>query len=67
MKSKITYPAFLKVGEEIDSETKKMKPVIINTGPYSKDRCGETQDDVNKYLAHLQDIYDNKNKINDLL
>lgn len=31
--------------------------IYINTGPYNKKIIGETQDDINKYLVHLQDKY----------
>lgn len=59
MKDKIQYPSLLKVGEVINPITKNTESVIISTGPYSRDKCGSTQKEVNEYLAHLQDAYDN--------
>ena len=61
-KEKIQYPAQIKVDEELDKKTGRMKPIIIGTGPYSKAKCGETQKEINEYLAHIVEKYEQDKK-----
>lgn len=63
-RTRVNYPAKLVVDQALNESTGKMEPVEISTGPYRKDICGSTQQEVNAYLAHLVERYRiEKNKI----
>lgn len=52
LKPSWVWPRRIAVDRNSDGEL-----VYINTGPYNKSVIGETRDDINKYLVHLQERY----------